>query len=608
MDIQPKKLMSTFKKVGNFALNNLSLTKTFNENSIIVIKPTSLNVSNLITETHKVSFKQAALLSNKINVNSSLNLYLIKKDKTYTSVKITAQSSLFLNPKGLVRSLIESIIPAFDTFANSCLLAEPKDAANNLLSPKKTVNYYEKDEIECKVPDELIQVIEKVSEKIYGTENVLNIDSDIIFTKRVELFYSTDGSEIVQYFYDLSAYINISYINDKQNLININLIEKIDLDNIPVDLEKTLIDGFEKAILDNSSYTNLTSGEYNVVLDPSASNVFFHEAMGAHMLSGTYIAEQISTVFRDRLNHYIPSLKGIDMIMDPTFKGGVGSYMYDHEGVKSQKVTLLKDGVITDYLHDRKSKAQLEIEFKDLELIKSLLLIPDIESLLPDFVPKERLARKFKNIEDQLFYLLRESLLNDLIASLNIDKSLNWREDFSRLEGISNGHCRVESWISFDPNSGETYNTPKEARMSNIIVRNNNPEEVSIEKAIENLCKNSNDDFYLKVSAFDGEVNVESGLFTIYPSLIKKVYLDGSPEENVDLGSFSMSLESFFDYIELIGKDYELNHGACGADSGYVPVSSSTPSMVIRKMPYQSAEKLKPVDDLVIDILANKFK
>ena len=54
--------------------------------------------------------------------------------------------------------------------------------------------------------------------------------------------------------------------------------------------------------------------------------------------------------------------KGTDVVSlvdDPTVANQIGSYMYDDEGVKARRKWLIKNGMITEFLHNRETAGQM---------------------------------------------------------------------------------------------------------------------------------------------------------------------------------------------------------------------------------------------------------
>ncbi|MGD9682290.1 MAG: TldD/PmbA family protein [Candidatus Obscuribacterales bacterium] len=87
----------------------------------------------------------------------------------------------------------------------------------------------------------------------------------------------------------------------------------------------------------------------------------------------------------------------------------------------------------------------------------------------------------------------------------------------------------------------------------------------------------------------------EPQLYSLYPLSVTRVFADGRPDQlirGVDIvGTPLLSLER----IIAAGDDFETFNGTCGAESGWVPVSASSPSLLLENI---EVERKKKSDDL----------
>ncbi len=91
-------------------------------------------------------------------------------------------------------------------------------------------------------------------------------------------------------------------------------------------------------------------GKMKVVMGAGASGILLHEAMG-HAFEADFNRKGQS-VFSDRMGQRI-CRSGINIVDDGTLPGSRGSCNYDDEGVPGQKTYMVRDGVLSSYLHDR---------------------------------------------------------------------------------------------------------------------------------------------------------------------------------------------------------------------------------------------------------------
>ena len=100
-------------------------------------------------------------------------------------------------------------------------------------------------------------------------------------------------------------------------------------------------------------------GEMAVVLAPGSSGILLHEAIG-HAFEADFNRKGIS-IFAGRLGEKICSEK-ISVVDDATLESNRGAVGIDDEGVPGQKTYMVKEGILTSYLHDRISASHYGVE------------------------------------------------------------------------------------------------------------------------------------------------------------------------------------------------------------------------------------------------------
>ncbi len=106
------------------------------------------------------------------------------------------------------------------------------------------------------------------------------------------------------------------------------------------------------------------NGTFPVIMDPMNHGVLWHEVIG-HSLEGNsmqenhglqYVGDSNSkiSIFAGKIGHKVaPGFISVED--DPTIKDMDGYYPFDDEGVKAQKVSLIENGVLKNFLHSRSS-------------------------------------------------------------------------------------------------------------------------------------------------------------------------------------------------------------------------------------------------------------
>ncbi len=98
------------------------------------------------------------------------------------------------------------------------------------------------------------------------------------------------------------------------------------------------------------------SGPMPVVLGSEAGGTMVHEAIG-HGLEADLAGEGLS-VYQDRIGDTVAT-PAISVVDDATLPGRRGSFAFDDEAVPGARTVLVDRGVLTGYLHDRRSAMKL---------------------------------------------------------------------------------------------------------------------------------------------------------------------------------------------------------------------------------------------------------
>jgi len=119
-------------------------------------------------------------------------------------------------------------------------------------------------------------------------------------------------------------------------------------------LNEDLINVLAREAVDNTAIlfkaVKPKGGEMPVVMAAGGSGILLHEAIG-HAFEADFNRKRTS-IFCDLLGKKICS-EHINVVDDATIPFNRGSVNFDDEGVEGQKTYIVKDGVLTSYLHDR---------------------------------------------------------------------------------------------------------------------------------------------------------------------------------------------------------------------------------------------------------------
>jgi len=87
--------------------------------------------------------------------------------------------------------------------------------------------------------------------------------------------------------------------------------------------------------------------------------------------------------------------------------------------------------------------------------------------------------------------------------------------------------------------------------------------------------------------------------FNVTPTEVYRIYVDGRPDElvrGVDLVGTPLAM---FSQIECTGNDYAVFTGMCGAESGSIPVTAISPSLLVRTVEVQKKPKSQAAPPLL---------
>jgi predicted Zn-dependent protease len=186
------------------------------------------------------------------------------------------------------------------------------------------------------------------------------VASEVTSERGQSLFVDTSGSEVLQRS-DLQT-LTFNLIGYDKGNRDLSIAKRLYFAGKETYELRKLEKEVGKLMSDFESRKNavcMKSGAYPVLMQGSAVGTFIHETLAAHLLSGKHVTEGDSNIYStSRLGELIlPEF--LSIIDDPTIKGGLGSYKYDEESVKAERIVLVENGVLNNYLLDRISAARL---------------------------------------------------------------------------------------------------------------------------------------------------------------------------------------------------------------------------------------------------------
>lgn len=189
--------------------------------------------------------------------------------------------------------------------------------------------------------------------------SVFHANAQLTYYAQRKYFLSTEKSKIVQN----SSYINLNIsariksIDDNIVPYSISYFAEDSSGLPPHDSIMKEIKTFRKKLYALAKAPVAEAYTGPAILSSQATGVFFHEIFG-HRVEGHRLKDDSDGhTFKDKINTKVLP-KYINLAFDPTKKMFestqlIGSYKYDDQGVKAQKVQVIEDGILKRYLMSR---------------------------------------------------------------------------------------------------------------------------------------------------------------------------------------------------------------------------------------------------------------
>jgi len=208
--------------------------------------------------------------------------------------------------------------------------------------------------------------------------------------------------------------------------------------------QEAQIEERQKLAVDLLKAKPVNSGVYNVILNPSLAGVFTHEAFGH--FSEADIVESLPAM---RAKMQIGNKMGNDILNivdNATMSNQLGLYKYDDEGVAVRKVQLVKNGILSGRLHNRRTAAEFnepisghniaeDFRFAPIVRMGTIFIEPgkstfnELLSQLQDglyllFAKGGQTAGENFTFGAQVGYVVKNGKISEMIRDINISGNL----------------------------------------------------------------------------------------------------------------------------------------------------------------------------------------
>lgn len=254
----------------------------------------------------------------------------------------------------------EAMLKAADTAAN---IADSTGAKISLdineytapnLYPVKTS--WEDTSVKDKIP-----FLQRMNEKVFALDSrVTKVNASIGDSTSYILFYNSEGRLAIDC--RPLVYLNLTCVMEQNGKVENFYVSRSAregsefLTNELVDM--LAVEAVEKTSLQFDA-TKPKAGEMEVVMSPGESGILLHEAIG-HAFEADFNRKNTS-IFSDKLNLKIAE-NFVTIVDDGTLPSNRGSLNFDDEGNPTENTVIVKDGVLTSYLHDRISAEYYKVK------------------------------------------------------------------------------------------------------------------------------------------------------------------------------------------------------------------------------------------------------
>ncbi len=203
--------------------------------------------------------------------------------------------------------------------------------------------------------DEKLELTRRYNDIVLSSDKIVNSNLKYTETIREKTFLSTEGAEIFEELVTLS--ISGLVTSREGNVIqNVRVgIGGSDGFNRLRNREE-VFENKKKIVLELLKAEPVKAGTYNVILNNSIAGVFTHEAFG-HFSEADIIENHPTLREKMKIGEKLGN-EIVNIVDDPTIPNQLGYYKYDDEGVKAERVQLMKNGILTGRLHSRRTAAE----------------------------------------------------------------------------------------------------------------------------------------------------------------------------------------------------------------------------------------------------------
>ncbi len=329
-----------------------------------------MSVSCIFVERMFNNFQNGFIEEEDIySVEASMLVCLWFKNGKKVYKETYGKNDLPLHPENMKIYLKGTIYSFVHCAIDSFFISRVKDNKYSILPEFKGEVYFDKTKPIRGVSQSTLDMIAAEGKALYKIPNAMYSENECVVMKKTKVVADTSGTAVIESNDYCTHYSFVQYLTAKKTMLTPTAVRLYKSESAMKKDFSTFNAEFRQVLDNIHDYVMIPSGCYPILMDPAAVHTLFHEALGAHMFSGSYIANDISMVFKDKIgtnlaryNDRFEAFRDMSIYCEPNNKRLVASYMYDNEGTRSKDVCLLNRGVVTSFLTDRNSSERLNLE------------------------------------------------------------------------------------------------------------------------------------------------------------------------------------------------------------------------------------------------------
>ena len=222
----------------------------------------------------------------------------------------------------------------------------------------KYIYYSEQKKLELE-KDKWLKIVRDITDYLGKIEGLYESNMNVSGEKVVDYFVNSEDSEIADEYINYSVNISAKIKSeDGMSIENFRNYKVTEYDEIP-DYEKLKkdVEMMVDELLQLQKADEMKPYTGPAILDPSVTGVIFHEAIGHRLEGERQKREESGQTFKDKIGEKIVP-EFLTIIDDPTLRRFNGESLFgyckfDDEGIPAQKVVLIENGILKNYLLSR---------------------------------------------------------------------------------------------------------------------------------------------------------------------------------------------------------------------------------------------------------------